>query len=291
LFEGDRAKIFQTVPATLMSLDPQLLKSFSKKSLAQIKQHAADFPQEEVCGIVVNGQAIALPNAGRLLKDSTGEYIRDKVNNFAIAPSDLAKYDRASIQSIYHSHWSDFHPGELTIEDLEIAHSGDRFPLLLYHSGFDSWDYYEPDNPNPFPLNPIRKSVTDVDFYLNWRFTWGRSDCFALIRRFCLGTLGTDIGEWSRPEQSTFPLPDFHCTWKRKNLIEIDKDNPDIRLYDLIEIAMDGGLEPNHLAIVVDPVADKILHNPGIESRSYVGLYGNYWRGRTVRRQRLKQFV
>jgi len=273
-------------------MTPELLKLFSSESLTDIQQQAAVTPQEEVCGIVVDGHAIALPNIGRLIKDPlTEKYFRDKVNNFGIAPSDLTKYDRASIQAVYHSHWSDFHPGELTIEDLEIAHGKDRLPLLLYHSGFDSWDYYEPDNPNPFPLNPIHKSITDIDHYLNWRFDWGRSDCFALVRRFCLGVLNTDIGEWERPEQSTFPLSDFHCNWNRKGLIEIDKDDPDIRLYDLIEIAMSGGLEPNHLAIVVDPVADKILHSPEISRRSFVGLYGNHWRSRTVRRQRLKQFA
>lgn len=261
-------------------------KFFSKDVYEKVQKFSIEAASEETeaCGLIVKGEAIIVPNAHP-----------DPVNHFRISGVELAKHKRKDIQAIWHSHWSDFHPGELSLDDLELSHGRDRLPMLLYHANFDEWDYYEPNSPNPFPLLDFPSRVAmgtphDLAFYLGWRFAWGRSDCYAVIRRYCLGVLNYDIGEWNRPENpQNFPYPDYVCPWTREGLVEVHRD--DLRQNDLIEIALNGGKEPNHLAIMVNPAEDQILHHPGYGYLSQLGMYGSYWRSRTVRVMRLESLA
>ncbi|NER93623.1 MAG: hypothetical protein F6J86_07255 [Symploca sp. SIO1B1] len=231
-----------------------------------IKSHAQPFPEEEVCGVVVDGDAIRIPNIHP-----------DKANHFELDNS----WVNLQPDAIYHSHWKDEQPGELSLEDLEQC----KFcgiPYILHHVGFDEWDYYEPKSPNPFPLKKQGDPQT-LDFYLNWRFVWGRSDCFALIRSYFLGILGIDIGDFRRPPLDGFPTIGWLTPWKAEEhgFVQVTPGLP-LRKHDIIQIALKGGREPNHLGVIVDAEGMQMLHNVSAEYTSQVGLYGSYWQTRTT---------
>lgn len=243
----------------------------------QIRIHALSRPNEEVCGIIVDGQAIALPNIAP-----------DRSNDFACV------IDRKA-DAIYHSHCSDMMAGELSLEDIERCKSQrDKLPYILYHSVFDVFDLYNPTSPNPFPLT-LKGDPSTLDFYTGWRFVWGRSDCFGLIRSYFLGMHGLDIGDFRRPtrkEQRTFPQPDYVPAWNgEKNGFVLMPRGETIRNYDVIEIAQRGGTNSNHIAVIVNDTGMQMLHSPSLKDVSKVELYGDFWQSRTTKHFRHKNFI
>jgi hypothetical protein len=234
--------------------------------------------QVEICGLILNdGTVVQLPNSHPTPADA-----------FRIDAESLTSYKRSQIRAIWHTHWSDSHPGHLTSDDCWMSHGPNKLPIALYHSGFQCWDYYEPLCSNPWPLNGRGTYGGEIDSYTGWPFVWGRADCFALIRCYLLGAIGKDIGEWKRPLLENFPHSEWSCTaWDRaaNGLVEVDDR---IRQHDILEIAQGGGREPNHLAIVISVTEGqvKILHNMGERYVSAADDYGGYWRARTVRRLR-----
>jgi hypothetical protein len=264
-----------THDSTLPSLEPIVRACYTDDSGEVLKK-------EEQCGFVLVDGTIAMsPNTHP-----------EPADNFRFDPFFVANYNRADIAALWHTHWSNGHPGEFTQSDLNLAHGRDRLPIVLYHSTFKCWDYYEPQNPNPFPLTHPPFDVTSVDSYLNWSFSWGRMDCFALVRRYCLGVLNHDIGEMKRPELQGFPPKGWEGSWDREayGLVEVF-DRP--RKYDLLEIAIGGGRITNHAAVIVDDGLETgqawMLHNPGYLDRSRLEQYSEGWIRRTVRRLRIER--
>jgi hypothetical protein len=234
----------------------------------EIASHAKEFPTEEVCGVVVDGKIIKLPNLAA-----------DKENHFQIDLSWLALVPDA----LYHSHWSDSQPGEFSLDDLEMCRgSKDSIPWILCHSAFGEWDYYDPSSPNPFPLKMTGDSGSP-DFYLNWRFVWGRTDCFELVRCYYLGMLDIDIGNFSRPTPEDFPTPNWLTPWKAEEhgFLRV-ADGESVLKNDIVQIALKGGNYPNHIGVIVDGERMLILHNLSAEYTSQIGLYGSYWQQRTT---------
>ncbi|NEP57684.1 MAG: C40 family peptidase, partial [Symploca sp. SIO2G7] len=119
--------------------------------------------------------------------------------------------------------------------------------------------------------------------YLNWRFVWGRSDCFALIRCYFLGVLGIDIGDFRRPSSDGFPTIGWLTPWKaeKHSFVQMPAGTP-VRKHDIIQIALKGGREPNHIGVIVNAERMQMLHNVSAEYTSQVGLYGSYWQTRTT---------
>lgn len=235
---------------------------------AAIVAHAKEFPTEEVCGVVVGGKTF------RMLNTAT-----DKKNHFQIDLSAIALRPN----TIYHSHWADSQPGELSLDDIEMCRwCADKIPYLLYHTVFDEWDYYDPTSPNPFPLK-WKGDPTTLDFYLGWRFVWGRSDCFELVRCYYLGMLGIDIGNFRRPSPDDFPTLGWMTPWKadEHGFVQIAAGSP-VQKHDVIKMALKGGREPNHIGVIVDAERMQFLHNVSPEYTSQTGLYGSYWQQRTT---------
>jgi hypothetical protein len=238
--------------------------------------------KEEQCGLILtNGEIIVSRNTHE-----------EAAWKFRLDPVLLTIYKRSQLLAVWHTHWSDEDPGEFTPKDLDLAHGRDRLPIVLYHSGFKCWDYYEPQNPNPFPLTYPPFDVTALESYLDWPLSWGRMDCFGLVRRYCLGVLNHDIGEMKRPELQGFPPEGWEGSWDREayGLVEVF-DRP--RKYDLLEIALLGGKITNHAAIIVDDGLQTgqawMLHNPGYLYKSHLEQYSESWIRRTVRRLRIER--
>jgi proteasome lid subunit RPN8/RPN11 len=227
--------------------------------------------EQEQCGIIVNREAIALDN-----KHS------DPCNHFYLSPEDLYPY-QDNIQAIFHTHCQGHHSGWLSYDDIRSAQMS-SLPIIVYHTGFDCWDYYDPNNPNPFPAINLGFDPQDINSYIGIHSQWGRSDCFAVARSFYLGMFNIDIGEFPRSDYATFPQSDYRCPWHGKDFATVGKHEP-FNSYDALAIATRGGMHPNHVAILLP--GNMILHSPLLGELSKVELYGNFWRNRTLYAKRI----
>lgn len=250
----------------------------------QIREHHAANPSEENCWIIAEDHAIPCPNLAN-----------DKSEDFVLAlPGGVMP------EVVWHSHCKDTQPGELSFTDIErCKFNRNQLPYGLYRPSFDEhtpecWDYFDPKSPNPFPLLNT-KNPDSLDFYLGWRFIWGRSDCFALVRCYFLGILGIDIGDFKRPERNqrrTFPQPEYIAPWKAEEhgFVRIQRGEA-VRTNDVIEIAQKGGVNANHIAVIVDDVAMTMLHSPSRLEVSRTEMYSQHWQSRTVNHFRHKNFA
>jgi proteasome lid subunit RPN8/RPN11 len=231
---------------------------------------------KEQCGIIVNNTAIPLTN-----KHHEAE------NHFWISFQDLKPYQE-EIQGVYHTHCKDFHQGILSYDDIRMAQTT-GLPIILFHPCSNSWDFYNPKNPNAFPLintNFIPKDIQSYNGVMSW---WGRSDCFALARSFYLGMFGIDIGEFHRIPEEIFNPRDYNyqCPWIDENghkYQTIQWYEP-LKIYDLLAIAIRGGTNANHVAVMLPN--NMILHAPQINEQSRIEIYGDFWRKRTLYSKRI----
>lgn len=242
---------------------------------SQIREHHAANPTEENCGIIAEGHAVPCKN---LASDPSQDFV-------LVLPGGVQP------DAIWHSHCTDTQPGELTFTDIErCKFNRNALPYLLHRPEFDEhtpecWDYYDPKSPNPFPLTNTKNPNT-LDFYLGWRFIWGRSDCFALVRSYFLGMLSIDIGDFKRPDRTarrTFPQPEYVAPWKAEEngFVRVPRGEV-VRTNDVVEIAQYGGVNANHIAVITDDVAMMMLHNPDKKNVSTTEMYTDYWQSRTV---------
>ena len=247
----------------------------SESIKAQIKTASLGV-NAELCGIIFNDDVISLNNVHA-----------DPENHFTIAANQLNNFNYADIAAIWHTHHKDSQSGWFSLTDIEMSHQSQK-PIILYHSGFDVWDYYEPNNPDPFPLEQKNYTPQQLEFYLNIRFQWGRSDCFAIVRRYFLGVLGVDGGEFTRTQIDNFPPEDYDCPWSSDKFIYLPLGTQP-QLHDIFGIALKGGRKPNHAMVMVKPEENIIFHSPFTTSVSRLEQYSDYWRKRTVVHVRLKE--
>ena len=252
------------------------------EELNQVKVLALEGKENnvEACGIVLkNKEVVNLRNTHPTPQDG-----------FRITLTDFKKED---ILLFWHSHFKYTHQGSFTAGDLALANYL-NIPQLLYHAheDFNNWDYYEPSNPNPYPLTPIPFSSKEIEFYLGWHFDWGRTDCFALVRRYFLGMLGVEIGEWSRPEE---PPSNGNLDWSFEDYWDFTQKFNKLPLHssqfkkdDIFGIALRGGRKANHLAVLVDAEKNLILHSPGVRQKSRLDVFDENWRKLVVEHGRLK---
>lgn len=246
----------------------------------QIKKQVRDV-QIESCGVVIGGlvrtDAIALRNSHP-----------DPTNDSRIDHNQLAKFNYENIRAFWHTHILDSHPAFFTYTDIEMSHQTLK-PIILYHTKLDSWDYYEPNNPNPFPLDRSQYGTKQPEFYEGIPFHWGRSDCFSIVRRYLLGMTGVDTGEFTRSGLDNFPPKDYVCPFDFGRHLQLVPAGTRIKKHDVFAIALKGGTQPNHAAVLVDPEQNLILHSMSPNSHSKIEPYSRYLRERTVRHYRLRR--
>jgi hypothetical protein len=224
---------------------------------------------QEQCGIVVDGQAILLPNDHP-----------ESESNFYISSRTLTEYE--DIDCVWHTHCADTQPGLLTYPDIESSKRS-RIPFLLYHTIFDVWDYYDYRLPNPFPLQNPDFDPKAVESYVGVRSHWGRSDCFSLVRCFYLGMFGIDMGDFTRPPLDTFPPPEYDCPWDGNIFTSVSLH--ELQVYDAVGIALKGGMSANHAGILLPE--NRLLHSLTVGKRSQIDIYGKFWQHRTIYGKRI----
>ena len=160
----------------------------------QIKSHCLQQPEEESIGFVIDNQSVY--EARNAAEDKTTEALLDP-DDFILAEQ------QGEITALYHSHCLDSQPAELSDLDVEAAKNHD-IPVIVYHTKFDQWDYFDPNNDHPFPLK-IRRGPRQLQYYLDWKFVFNRSDCLSLFRSFYSNIFGVKIKDYPRPLTEKFP--------------------------------------------------------------------------------------
>ena len=250
---------------------PWLRKSRCNRTIVQRAQRN---PDREVCGVIVGGarpRAVAIPNRHANPKSF-----------FSMSEEDFAPY-RDNAIAIYHTHVGDSVGAELGEIDIANAHSM-GLPYISYHHGHRCWDCFDPNGLHPFPFEISPElDPTTIDYYLRWRFVYGRSDCWRLVMAWLAGVKGIELEDRPRLE-----LTEHHGQFSpqnaaSQNLIQIngwqDGGNPladgDILLMDIL-----GG-RANHVAVIIDASRNRMLHTLGPDSVSKVDDFDQSWRNRT----------
>lgn len=254
--------------------DNQTLTKFKNFCFTQLVQLREE-PRER-CGFILQDDSIIECN----------NIARDPVNDFKIDSTEAALTLENRPLCLWHNHCLESHPDLLTPSDISLSQRL-KIPFLMFHSQNITFDYYEPNNPNPFPLNTFsflpnwEKTPKSIKFYEGWQsnnLLWGRTDCFALIRCFFLGILGIDIGNFQRPDFKNFPQPGWKTPWvaEENGFYIVDE----IKQYDVLELCLNGGRNSDHLAVVVDARQGLMLHQPGFGHLSKINKLGKFWRDR-----------
>ena len=222
---------------------------------------------EEICGYWVQGSDRVIP-AKNLQKDSQHHFKIDGEFHSYI----LAMYDRVVI---YHSHIGEDTASLLSHTDIESSKRL-KIPYLVYHRDFAEWDYFDPDNLNPYPLIDRPYDPSNLDFYLGIPWQWDRFDCYSLFRNYYLGMLGIKLRDFSRRGEETAILEttwnQYTDNYKSQGFLSIPLDstlqNNDVLLMTLI------GEQIHHAVIVIDAVRGfgiQILGEHRVSERIAIG--------------------
>jgi len=212
---------------------------------------ASDFQNPvEVCGVIleVDGAAVKVESENCHPIPSS---------HFTLHPDVWSQASAGKCLAIYHSHPTVASARRLSFSDLAMAQQF-KVPVLLWH--YDGlWDYYDPLSANPYPLQPKPYQQTDLEFYLDWLWDWGRVCCGRLIYHYFLGRLGIEL---IMPTTSNDGREIFAKGWDkyRESLIlngftEVD----DIQNNDIILMNLTCQ-NAHHGAIVVDAENETLLH-------------------------------
>lgn len=237
----------------------------------EIESHADEFPSIEVCGFVLR----------------SGEVVRSNnqspdPSNAAVTNPELYLQHQDEIAAIYHSHCSLEHSGYLSFHDI-VQSKFFGLPYILFHTLDRNWDYYDPSDLNPWPLQQRNGTPQSTDFYLGWPWDWGRSDCYTLLRNWMKGH---EICEMDEFERSSDPEEYLQEGWSRyedglptQGFVKLDAGAP-MKKHDVILMAIKSDV-PHHAGIVTDVERGtgkaKFIHHIGPSRLSGEAIWGGFW--------------
>lgn len=258
-------------------LDPDLVRSACCLTIAEQSRNAPIVEvdgrsvQREICGVITLGDDGQTWEPIELINHSPDPLFFEMGEDFE------PWRDRAI--AIYHSHHGYEISGELS--DIDIANSSEcGIPYMSYHTDFDQWDYFDPNGLHPFPLElDPALSKFDPKYYAPWRFRYGRSDCWRVVRSWYAGVLSIEAGD--HPRTALIPL---HVQFSAdraatQGFIPHSKETP-LRDHDVLLIDLNQG-RSNHVAVVINADDNLILHTLGFDHYSKVENYDQSWRDRT----------
>jgi len=239
----------------------------------QLKAIALLHPGVEVCGLVLKDQGIM------------------QFRNISETPETHFKFDleeweahKAEARAVFHFHWSEEQSGYLGEADIENSRFF-KIPYLLYHTEFDSWDYFDPTAIHPYPLaGKFQKK--NVDHYMNWRFEYGRSDCCTFARAVFRGLLSVPMRDFTRvnPDKmdGTKTLGDVLI---KAGFVDVSRsvEEEGLNLYDVPLMALDRHEIGQHVGVIWSTNPTRMLHHPGGDRLSENVPYDGSWRRRTLR--------
>ena len=232
----------------------------------QIINQAIATPDVEICGAILsNGEIVQMNNCAD-----------EPQHNFIIEQSEFDLVADSAV-AIYHSHCLDSQPAILSPNDIANSKAL-KLPYVLYHTLFEQWDYYSPNDIYPYPLISNPWMPKELAYYLGWKFDYNRSDCYTLVRSYYKGILGVDLPDFPRNAINETISPDwdmFSDNFEKAGFRKLDADEP-LQASDVILMCI-SGTQTHHSAILLDPKNGKALHNLGEGRMSELFMYGGYW--------------
>lgn len=248
-----------------------------KQAIFQLFRHG-----EEICGLVLQDDTViqvenTLPEGD--LNDTESLTSR---NDFQMPADTLVKHD-GKIKAIWHTHWRDSSPARLSGADIRAARAV-GLPYIVYHSGFDEWDYWDPNGLHPYPLYQRYSDPTCLEFYKGWSWTWARADCLTLLRSYYMGMLNHPINDFQRTAtEEEFAAKLRDGTWNDydqnlgdQGLVKVcdgDAKSFDFQLHDIVLMRLQGRM-PHHVGIIVNAKSLQMLHHLESGRLSEVVPYG-----------------
>lgn len=219
----------------------------------------------ECCGYWIPSKGLVIPGKNIHLNPKSN-FIIDGIYHISM----ITRYPDAVI---YHSHLGEDTASLLSHQDIECSKRM-KVPYLVYHRDFQEWDYFDPNNLNPYPLIDRPYSTDNIDFYLGIPWQWDRFDCYSLFRNYYKGMLGINLREFSRKgSEGVVTLP----TWNQYTdnyesqgfnsiALESNLQKNDVMLMTLV------GEQIHHAIIVIDEnVGIQILGEGRVSERVAIG--------------------
>ena len=141
----------------------------------------------EQCGFLIGDRLVETPNIALAPQ-----------NTFQIAPINLHRYLSVS-NLIWHTHIEP-DTDSLSYTDIQLSRVLNK-PILSYHRTTKVIDYYDPNNPHPYPLLGTRW-LEDLPYQ------WDRCDCHQLVRSWYELELGIKLPKLVCTEQEEYQLSD-----------------------------------------------------------------------------------
>lgn len=210
----------------------------NQHQIEQIKSIAIANPTIEVCGQILNGEVIECANLAEIPSERF----------------DFLVDDRASL--VWHSHCNG--NDDFSIDDI-VASKEVEIPYFLYCVQTGETRYF----------NPI-----DRPSYCGRSFHWAWQNCYTLIQDYYKQELGLAMDDFylRSPESYLYEDVGYVENLPSQGFRRLERGEA-IEKHDLI-LGYGGLTFPNHAAIMVDPAAGKILHQP-IKRLSGFSVYGS----------------
>lgn len=228
---------------------PLYLKRASHQALA----HALEFPEQEVCGIIVDGELIRGENVveGTMelpdgtLRDRTPatDFLLDNVT-FALWEAAIAEWKQVVV---YHSHVG-LGDDDFSASDVDNIRST-NCPWLLVHTPSQKLQYFDPT---------INQPYEDREWH------WAYSNCYTLVRDWLKWEMGFDLYAPTLQRDNAW---EDDPNWNEmviggdRQLDRIPRDFSLLKRGDVLIMMIGQTINPNHVAVVISPERNEILHH------------------------------
>lgn len=224
------------------------------QALPEIWSHALEFPDQECCGIIFKEEV----NRAINIADDPNDFELDAETSNRVWS--LIKEGNRPI--IYHSH--------LTNEDwshADIIKSRElNLPYLMVCLKTGTYKFYDPD-----PDRPL----------INREFHWLANSCYDVVRDYYwqVHQIRLDAFYLDHPKGYEEPRWNLYLdNLPSQGFVQLDTNEP-LKKSDLILMQM-GCDRPNHVGVMYDPEANKMLHHC-IGHLSKLAPYGSDYREAT----------
>lgn len=196
-------------------------------------------PHEEVCGYILNGEVVQVPNL-----------VNDPRAGFRVEHP-------LSASCVWHSHIEG--DGDFSVEDIKAAKES-LTPYFLYCVKTKKTQYFDPNH---------TPSYLGREFHPNWQ------NCYTLMQDWYRQELKVELPDYYLRYPNAYEHEDVgYSAELPKNGFREVRDDEEIRRHDVV-LMYEGCPYRNHVAIVTNPDKNEIIHHlfghlsrPGIFGRA-----------------------
>lgn len=224
----------------------------TEENKQNIRNLAANQPNEEICGLIVNSQVFPCKNVAI-----------EPDKSFVLSPLDyLNASKKGKITTIYHSHLTTKTDASIIDRDSASKHN---LPIITYNLKLDTFDVFSQN--------------MGISHSGKW-FKLGKSDCFTLLRGYYKEELGIELPE----------IKDIFQYSSRSDLFSSPElfgfyDVPSKQQHDVLISRQD---DTNHILIYLG--YNKVLHQP-MNAESLIEDLGSELSAKITQKLRHESFI